>query len=120
MADRKRLGTDGEDLAADFLRENGYEILERNFMYRRGEIDIIADDGGTIVFVEVKTRSSEDFGLPEEAIGRRKQRQLSKLALAYLQKKRLLYRVDCRFDVVAISHQSSSIRLIKDAFPGTY
>ena len=120
MREKKRLGADGEDLATRFLKENGYRVLERNFRYGRGEIDIIAEDAGTIVFVEVKSRSSESFGSPEGAVDSRKQRQLSKLALAYLQKEKLLHRVDCRFDVVAISHQSNSIRLIKDAFPGTY
>jgi putative endonuclease len=120
MKDRQKLGVNGEDLAARFLQENGYTVLERNFRYGRGEIDIIAEDAGTIVFVEVKSRSSESFGSPEGAVDSRKQRQLSKLALAYLQRERLLHKVDCRFDVVAISHQSNSIRLIRNAFPAIY
>jgi len=68
MPATRNLGILGEDLAAEFLRKNGYKILERNFRSKFGEIDIIAQDKDTLVFVEVKTRWSEKFGLPEEAI----------------------------------------------------
>lgn len=113
------MGKKGEELALHFLKSSGYTILERNFRYGRGEIDIVARDVDTIAFVEVKSRSSNEFGAPEEAVGVRKQKQLSRLARAYLQQKRLLYRIDCRFDVVAISFQTNTIRLIKNAFPST-
>lgn len=114
--DSLRLGRDGEDLAVQFLRRKGYHIVERNFKFGRGEIDIIARDGKTLVFVEVKSRRSGRFGPPEEAVGRRKQRQLARLALAYIQRERLYLRVDCRFDVVAVSYEDQTIRLIRNAF----
>ena len=114
------MGKKGEELALRFLKSSGYTILDRNFKYGRGEIDIVAKDADTIAFVEVKSRSSDEFGAPEETVGVRKQRQLSKLARAYLQQKRLFNRADCRFDVVAISFHTNTIRLIKNAFPSTY
>ncbi len=120
MKNKRRLGEEGERLAIQFLKENGYKILERNFRFGRGEIDIIAKDRDAIVFVEVKSRSSSNFGGPEQAVDLRKQRQLSRIALAWLQKNRLFHRVNCRFDVVAISFQTDTIQLIKDAFPSTY
>ena len=100
MKNRQESGREGEERAVGFLQKKGYEILQRNVRYKRGEIDIIARDGDTVVFVEVKSRSSSGFGVPEEAVDRRKQRQLCRLALLYLQKKGWLHRVDCRFDVI--------------------
>jgi len=114
---RRRLGNSGEEEAADFLGASGYQLLERNFRAERGEIDIIARDGDVIVFVEVKTRKSEEFGDPEAWVGRRKQAQIGKVALAYLQSKDLLD-AECRFDVIAVdrSHPAKKLRHIKDAF----
>jgi len=77
-------GRIGEDLAASFLIKEGYKVLERNFRCAIGEIDIVALDKGTLTFVEVKTRSSGKFGLPEEAVTRRKQHQISKAAQFYI------------------------------------
>lgn len=65
---RKKLGISGETIACDFLKKHGYTIIERNYRIRGGEIDIIAKDGDTLVFVEVKTRTTNQYGLPEEAI----------------------------------------------------
>jgi len=120
MKNRQESGREGEERAVGFLQKKGYEILHRNVRYKRGEIDIIARDGDTVVFVEVKSRSSSGFGVPEEAVDRRKQRQLCRLALLYLQKKGWLHRVDCRFDVVAVSLDTHEIHLIKNAFPSAY
>jgi len=100
MKNRQESGREGEERAVRFLQKKGYEILQRNVRYRRGEIDIIATDGDTMVFVEVKAKSSPSFGVPEEAVDKRKQKQLSRLALLHLQKKGWLHRVDCRFDVI--------------------
>ncbi len=96
------LGTRGEELAADHLQAAGYRILERNFRSKGGEVDIVAQDsGGTMVFVEVKTRSSLAFGLPQLAVTPRKQRQIAKGALSWLARHRRQQQA-ARFDVIAI------------------
>jgi putative endonuclease len=98
---RKEIGLLGEKLAADFLRRKGYRILERNVRVGRGEIDLIALDGETLVFVEVKTRKGLGFGHPSEAITHRKRRQLSKLALLYMQRRGMVD-LNGRFDVISV------------------
>lgn len=111
--DRSRLniGKTGESLAVAHLKARGYEILEQNYRAVRGEIDLVAQDGDCIVFVEVKTRRSLKFGLPQEAVTTQKQRQISKVALAYLQAKNR-FDAPCRFDVIAI-HLSPKLELLK-------
>jgi len=111
------LGRKGEILAASFLRRSGYSIREINFRCPIGEIDIVAKEKGELVFVEVKTRKSSQLGYPEQAVGIRKQRKMSQLALWYLQEKKLVD-VNARFDVVAILvlPSGNEIRLIKNAF----
>src|SRR5436309_5404805 len=80
-----RLGTKGENLACQFLRKNGYKILYRNFRGRTGgEIDVVCRDGDTLVFIEVKTRTGEDFGRPFEAIDRDQRKRISRGGLAWL------------------------------------
>ncbi len=91
----------GESAAAEYLKAHGYKILAQNYRFRRGEIDLIARQGKRIIFVEVKTRRSLKFGLPQHAVTLKKQRQISKIALAYLQTQNLM-NVPCRFDVIAI------------------
>ena len=81
---RQELGKRGEEMACDFLREKGYLILEKNYRTRYGEIDIVAEKEGTVVFVEVKTRATGTFGWPEEAIDARKQHKLALTAEHYL------------------------------------
>jgi putative endonuclease len=95
------LGPRGERAAAEFLERLGYRILERSRRYKFGEIDLVALDGETIVFVEVKTRRSDRRGDPAEAVDRRKQERVTRSALAYLKRRRLLGR-RTRFDVVSI------------------
>jgi len=97
----KDLGRSGEDIAGRYLAGKGYEILARGFRMFRGEIDIIARDGGTLVFVEVKARADESHGRPEESVTPGKQRQLRKIAQGYLVA-HPSPGVDCRFDVIAI------------------
>ena len=80
----KESGRNGEDLAVDFLIQKGYRILQRNFRFEHGEIDIVADDRGVLVFVEVKARRTKQFGEPEEAVSIRKRKQIRKTALGYL------------------------------------
>ena len=101
----------GESLAEEHLKARGCKILAKNYRARRGEIDIIVRDGEFIVFVEVKTRRSLQFGLPQEAVTIQKQRQISQVALAYLQAQNLLD-APCRFDVIAI-HLSPQLELLK-------
>jgi len=98
---RITLGNDGEQLAAQYLLHKGYTILEKNFRTRCGEIDIVAKDGNTMIFVEVKTRTSESHGSPFHSITPRKMKQISKVALEYLSKHDL-FENDARFDVIAI------------------
>jgi len=122
MIKRKTLGNRGEKIAVNFLRRRGYQIIERNYRSFLGEIDIVAKEGENIVFVEVKTRSSTDFGLPEEALSYDKRCRLTRLALNYLTHHKIK-NVNSRFDVVSILMDESeveNIQLIKDAFPATY
>ncbi len=98
----RRLGADYEEAAAAFLVKKGYEILERNFRSRYGEIDIIARDGEYTVFVEVKYRSQGDIENALEAVGPSKQRQIRNMAKMYLAKNRL-YDVPVRFDVLCLA-----------------
>ena len=111
--DRSRLNVAeiGESLAVKHLKARGCQILAQNYRARRGEIDIIVRDGEFTVFVEVKTRRSLKFGLPQAAVTLQKQRQISKVALAYLQSRNLLD-APCRFDVIAI-HLSPQLELLR-------
>ncbi len=117
--DRALRGAHGEKLAARFLRKHGYKILYRNFRGRRGgEIDIVCRDGDTLVFVEVKTRTSEDFGRPIETIRSEQRQRISLGALAWL---RMLDDPDIffRFDVVEVLLPQTGkprLELIKNAF----
>ncbi|MBS0265417.1 MAG: YraN family protein [Planctomycetes bacterium] len=95
------LGDEGERLAARYLRRQGYRILARQYRTPLGEIDLVARDGARIVFVEVKTRRTAEAGLPHEAVDRAKQAQLTRLALAFLKRYRLLDQ-PARFDVISI------------------
>ncbi len=90
----KNLGEIGENLAVDYLKEKGYEILERNFQNKWGEIDIVAEKDDIMVFVEVKTRIGEQFGLPEDAINKNKKLKMIKNAKAYMKYKNDQYRID--------------------------
>jgi putative endonuclease len=110
-------GKEGEKIAADYLKKNGYRIMEINYRCPIGEIDIVAKDKNEIVFVEVKARKSIALGYPEQAVGLKKQRKMSQLALWYLQEKKL-NDVQARFDVLAILMLPSGndVRLIKNAF----
>ena len=116
MNNRKQ-GIVGEALAVDFLVKKGYRIIERNYRYERGEIDLIAEDGAQLVFVEVKARRSKRYGMPEDAITKTKCEKLWKVALGFLAERG---REDSayRFDVVAIEYVNDApvIRHLVDAF----
>jgi len=112
----KLLGKEGEDRAAAFLVAQGYRVLERNYRTRSGEIDLIALHQGTVVFVEVKTRTNSAFGAPELAVTPQKQQRMVKAALGYIKYKKL-HQVPCRFDVVAINNAADqNVQLIQNAF----
>jgi putative endonuclease len=112
----KSLGSEGEDLAVQFLRKKGYRILEKNFKTPLGEIDIIARDGNTVAFIEVKTRTNDSFGYPFEAVNNRKRHKMKNLALLYLKKQGKEHPV--RFDVISIFQKDGKgeIQHIIDAF----
>jgi putative endonuclease len=114
---RRELGDQGEDLAATALKKQGYKILERNYVTPLGEIDLIARHKGILVFIEVKTRKSDRFGTPAEAVHPAKQAKLRRLADYYLKQQRL-GDVAVRFDVVAITMKDGNpaINIIQDAF----
>jgi putative endonuclease len=113
---KKLLGKKGENQAADFLARQGYRILERNYTTPSGEIDLIAMDGDAVVFVEVKTRTTDAFGAPELAVNAGKQRRMIKAALGYIKYKKL-HQVPCRFDVVAVRPaKEQDVELIRNAF----
>lgn len=110
---KKFFGKIGEKKAEEFLKKQGYKILETNYKTHNGEIDIIAKDKEYIVFVEVKTRSSNEFGLPAEAVDRKKQEKYVKVASEYLLKTKNTESA-CRFDVIGI--ENGEINHIIDAF----
>jgi putative endonuclease len=117
---RQVLGARGEKAAAKYLRRHGYKVLLKNFRSGKAEVDIVARQRDWLVFVEVKTRKTEEFGLPSEAVQREKQRNLSKAALDYL---RLLGnpKIHFRFDIVEVviadgAKKPGDIRLIQNAF----
>jgi len=113
-----RLGRRGEEAAERYLVSVGYRILARRYRTRAAEIDLIAEDGDTLVFVEVKARSSMSFGRPSEAVDRRKRTRIAGAASLYLARRGASDRA-CRFDVVEVLETGGTpprIRLIRDAF----
>lgn len=116
MAEHNDLGKQGEELAVDFLRKNGYDILETNWVYQKAEIDIIAKKEDTLAVVEVKTRSSLDFGLPQDFVTPKKIKLLVNAVDEYVTVNDL--DVEIRFDIVSIYNKKGDfvIEHIVDAF----
>ncbi len=113
---KRAKGKTGEEIACKYLESRGYKIIERNYQYGHGEIDIVAMDGNELVFVEVKTRKSLEFGEPEFAFTRNKLNQVKKVASAYLVENNINDHI-CRIDAVAIQliqGQKPIIRLYKN------
>ncbi len=108
----------GERLARWRLVLSGYRIIDANYRTRYGEIDIVAKDGDDLVFVEVKTKRSKDYGPPEESVDERKQQKLTRMALMYLTERAGGVNTACRFDVVTVdlSGMLPRIRVIPNAF----
>lgn len=117
MENFRRLGAFYEDRAARLLEEKGYRILEKNYRCRAGEIDLIARDRRTLVFIEVKYRRTDSFGRPEEAVDARKQRTICRVADYYRMEHRIREDCPCRFDAVVFLGEE--MRLIRNAFPYT-
>jgi putative endonuclease len=122
VEDNKSLGERGETIAVAYLKGQRFAILERNFRCKGGEVDIVARDGKTLVFVEVKSRRNEAYGPPQLSVTPFKQRQISKAALTWLAKNG---KQDCsaRFDVIAImlrDHEVPAIDHIRNAFDLAY
>lgn len=109
----RAIGRDGEEIAAEYLTNSGYRIVEKNYKNRFGEIDVIAKEGSTVVFVEVKTRKTSFYGAPSSAVDFKKQLRIGKVAVAYLTEKRLTHH-PVRFDVVSIC--DGEIEVIRNAF----
>lgn len=115
---KKSFGEKGEEYACAYLKNEGFVITERNYRYGHGEIDIVARDGETLVFVEVKSRASLEYGRPEFAVTKSKQKQIRKIAEAYLFEKNIKD-TECRMDVVAIlfhGDRKPEVNHIKNAF----
>jgi len=121
LSQRQQYGEAGEALATRMLRKKGYKIIATNYRTRIGEIDIIARDGDTIVFVEVKSRQTGRFGHPKEAVTPRKQRKISMVALYYL-KTTGQSQAKARFDVVSIcsAPPHPEVEIIRNAFDLLY
>jgi putative endonuclease len=108
MSHRQVVGTLGEQAAATSLENLGYQILHRNYRVRGGELDIVCENNGILVFCEVKTRTSTQFGLPEEAITFAKRKRLRRLALEYLQREGRRARA-LRFDVISVAMNNGRV-----------
>ena len=114
----RREGAQGEEIAARFLVEQGFRIIERNFRFRRkGEIDIVAREGEYLVFCEVKMRTNDEYGIPEYAVTPRKQETIRRIAAAYLALREISGQ-PCRFDVVTIRFEGKrpAMSLLRNAF----
>ncbi|WP_316793088.1 YraN family protein [Pedobacter frigoris] len=117
MASHNDLGRRGEEIAKDYLENIGYRILNLNWAYGRAEVDVIANHNGTIIFVEVKTRSSTDYGEPEDFVNIKKERQLEYAAEAYIEMSG--HQGEIRYDIIAIVFENKhlyKINHIEDAF----
>ena len=116
MAEHNELGKLGEELAVDFLQKNGYDILETNWTFQKAEIDIIAQKGTILAVVEVKTRSSIEFGLPQDFVKPKKIQLLVKAVNEYVISNDL--EVEVRFDIIAIYKENNEFKMehIEEAF----
>jgi putative endonuclease len=119
--ERLELGKFGEELAYKKIKRLGYKKIIRNYRCPQGEVDLIANDGDTLVFIEIKTRRDKSVGYAKEAVNARKRRQLSKVALFYM-KSNNCFETRARFDVIAVSLKGGKplIEVIKNAFDLAY
>jgi putative endonuclease len=118
MSQARELGVTGEEAAVRYLQKKRFDIIRRGFRFHRGEIDIIAYDRETLVFVEVKTRRNLECGLPEESVTPAKQEQIRKIAEAFLALSHI-ENVPCRFDILSLLRETDggfTVNHIRDAF----
>lgn len=111
---RRRIGNQQETKVQEYLQTQGYEIVERNFYSKHGEIDLISKKDDYLVFIEVKYRADERFGAPEDAVDFRKQRKIIAAAQYYMYKNRIPFDTPCRFDVAGVI--GNEIRITENAF----
>lgn len=114
LYNKRSIGKEQEDLAVSLLEQEGYEILEQNFFSRNGEIDIIGRENEYLVFIEVKYRSNNQYGAPEEAISKKKMTSIYRTAMYYMLTHGYSDTTPCRFDVIVI--QKTTSKLIRNAF----
>ena len=116
MAEHNELGKKGEELAVEFLLNEGYKILDRNWTFQKAEIDIIAQKENILAVIEVKTRSSSDFGLPQDFVKSKKIQLLIKAVNAYINDREIDFEI--RFDIIAVQKdgESFAIEHLTDAF----
>lgn len=115
MGKSKELGEEGEQLASDYLKKKGFEILETNYRYKRSEIDIIASTTKLLVFVEVKTRTNTEFGMPEDFVDKKQADSIVAGAEQYIQEKN--WHGNIRFDIISIIKKGNvQLKHIEDAF----
>ena len=116
MANHNQLGKKGEQLAVDFLIENGYDIVERNYRFNKAEVDIIAQKEDVLAIIEVKTRSTTDFGNPQDFVKPKQIKNLVKAVDEYVTVNNL--EVDVRFDIIAIVKEKQEFKIehLEDAF----
>ena len=115
MLSTKNKGRTGEDIAATYLENKGYVILERNYATKTGEIDIIAVGEGYVVFVEVKSRLNDNFGYAQQAVNFHKRKKINQVAAEYIKRFKLFDKA-IRFDVVEVYTEDKSIVHIENAF----
>lgn len=118
MLNKRKRGTEGEEIACNYLEKIGYKILKKNYQFGHCEIDIVAQDENTFVFVEVKYRKSLEYGYPEDSITKRKQMQIKKAAEGFIFENNIVNQ-DCRIDVISILHlpgKEPEINHYKNAF----
>lgn len=115
MPAKRALGRKGEEIACRELKKMGYKVIEKNFRCREGEIDIIAEHGGYICFIEVKARSTREFGMPEESVTLAKRRRIILAASFFLQERGATCE-NIRFDVASVDLKERSVRILANAF----
>ena len=114
MENKRSIGSEKECVAAEYLKEQGAEVLAQNFYFKGGELDLVARDGEYMCFIEVKYRTSNRHGMPEEAVTALKKKRMINGAKQYMYEKRIPFDTPCRFDIIAIYKEQ--IQWIKDAF----
>ena len=115
LLNKRRVGAEYEEIAADYMLRHGYKILERNYHNRYGELDIIAEKDNVLIYTEIKFRRGKEYGGPLEAVDIRKQRRISRAAAYHYAGHGALSDKPCRFDVIGI-YGDGSIRHIENAF----